>query len=124
MAPKNVKVSLVTNLLNLALDPFIIFGLGKSDIAAPSSVLLRIWNRLGASGAAAATSILVLTLSHDATQTCPMVETVHTVIAHVFASIDTEKFGNAPASGCTQCSLCLCWMTRPSADPSGVSAAA
>eukprot|EP00579_Thalassiosira_antarctica_P016940 CAMPEP_0201936858 /NCGR_PEP_ID=MMETSP0903-20130614/38274_1 /ASSEMBLY_ACC=CAM_ASM_000552 /TAXON_ID=420261 /ORGANISM="Thalassiosira antarctica, Strain CCMP982" /LENGTH=578 /DNA_ID=CAMNT_0048477649 /DNA_START=25 /DNA_END=1761 /DNA_ORIENTATION=+ len=59
-----LKVSLVTNLLNLVLDPLCIFGLGKTGIAAPSSVLLRrIWTGLGASGAAAATSLSELTSS-------------------------------------------------------------
>lgn len=51
-----LKVSLVTNLLNLVLDPLCIFGLGKTGIKAPT-MLLRIWNGLGASGAAAATSV-------------------------------------------------------------------
>lgn len=57
-----LKVSLVTNLLNLVLDPLCIFGLGKTGIKAPT-MLLRIWNGLGASGAAAATSISELTSS-------------------------------------------------------------
>jgi len=59
-----LKVSLVTNLLNLVLDPLCIFGLGKIGIAAPGGSLLRkIWSGLGASGAAAATSISELTSS-------------------------------------------------------------
>ncbi|KAL7531820.1 hypothetical protein ACHAXR_004258, partial [Thalassiosira sp. AJA248-18] len=59
-----LKVSLVTNLLNLVLDPLAIFGLGKFvGIAAPSSILSGIWSGLGASGAAAATSISELTSS-------------------------------------------------------------
>jgi len=52
-----MKVSLVTNFLNLVLDPLFIFGLRKSGIAAPASFLSGIWRGLGASGAAAATSV-------------------------------------------------------------------
>jgi len=63
-----LKVSLVTNLLNLVLDPLCIFGFSgltkSAGIAAPSSVFLRrLWMGLGASGAAAATSLSELTSS-------------------------------------------------------------
>lgn len=59
-----LKVSLATNLLNLVLDPLCIFGLGRSGIGPPGSSLLKIlWNGLGASGAAAATSISELASS-------------------------------------------------------------
>lgn len=60
-----LKVSLVTNLLNLVLDPLFIFGNGlASGAASTSSILLtKLWNGLGASGAAAATSISELTSS-------------------------------------------------------------
>ena len=59
-----LKVSLTTNLLNLVLDPLAIFGLGKFGIKAPvGSIFGRICSGLGASGAAAATSISELTSS-------------------------------------------------------------
>ena len=52
-----LKVSLITNLLNLMLDPIFIFGgMGKS-------AAVGVWKGLGASGAAAATSLSELTSS-------------------------------------------------------------
>lgn len=58
-----LKVSLVTNLLNLILDPLCIFGLEKTGITVVPAFLLKFWNGLGASGAAAATSISEFTSS-------------------------------------------------------------
>ena len=58
-----LKVSLTTNLLNFLLDPLCIFGLGKIGMRCPSPILASIWSGLGASGAAAATSISELTSS-------------------------------------------------------------
>lgn len=59
-----LKVSLVTNLLNLLLDPLCIFGLRSTGIAAPASLALsRAWAGIGASGAAAATSLSELASS-------------------------------------------------------------
>ncbi len=66
-----LRVSLTTNLLNLALDPLFIFGLGRGGAATPSSSLLSsplswcvvpsfLSNGLGPSGAAATTSVAEL----------------------------------------------------------------
>lgn len=53
-----LKVSLVTNLLNLALDPIFIFGNGIGN-----SALIGVGKGLGACGAAAATSLSEFTSS-------------------------------------------------------------
>jgi putative MATE family efflux protein len=55
-----LKVSLTTNLMNLALDPLFIFGMGSGGVGGAVSSSSFLSNGLGPSGAAAATSVAEL----------------------------------------------------------------
>ena len=58
-----LKVTLMTNLLNMILDPLFIFGLGGASATSSSSILSGLQKGFAATGAAAATSVSEITSS-------------------------------------------------------------